>query len=133
MAIGRAMTQVAVSIKEVHCEMKELKLPSFDLADEASDIISHVSETVAFIKELIRLFKQESGDGCSISTVLLEKLLVLSQGIGVQVDEVGTCFIHREKFLQLRLLLEKISSVTCETEFELGNPKASSNDFVTHL
>lgn len=50
-----------------------------------------MSETVAFIKELIRLFKQESGDGCSISTVLLEKLLVLSQGIGVQVDEVGTC------------------------------------------
>ncbi|KAK6252719.1 hypothetical protein QUC31_014439 [Theobroma cacao] len=36
-AIGRAMTQVAVSVKDVLREMKELKPASPDLRDEASD------------------------------------------------------------------------------------------------
>ncbi|KAL2485041.1 hypothetical protein Adt_29797 [Abeliophyllum distichum] len=170
MAIGRAMTQVAVSINDVLREMKELKPASFDLADEASDKVdikaeqkpdddndsfngdlgndlspeemkianlttSVVSETLAFIKELIRsiasFLKQESVDGCAISTDSLEKLLVLSQGIGVQIDELGACLYPPQEISAIKAALEKISSITCETELELGNLKGSSNDFVT--
>ncbi|CAA3026103.1 cyclin-d1-binding 1 like [Olea europaea subsp. europaea] len=170
MAIGRAMTQVAVSIKDVLREMKELKPSSFDPADKASDKVdikaeerpdddndscnedlgndlspeemkiahlttSVVSETLAFIKELVRsitrLLKQESVDGCAISTDSLEKLLMFSQKIGVQVDELGACLYPPQEISAIKAALEKISSFTCETELELGNLKGFSNDFVT--
>lgn len=39
-AIGRAITQIAVSVKDVHREMKELKPSSSDPSDEISDKVS---------------------------------------------------------------------------------------------
>ncbi|KDP34999.1 hypothetical protein JCGZ_09287 [Jatropha curcas] len=45
-AIGRAMTQVAVSVKDVIREMKELKPASFNLRDKASDGTSPEAESM---------------------------------------------------------------------------------------
>ncbi|KAK6134228.1 hypothetical protein DH2020_032033 [Rehmannia glutinosa] len=98
-AIGRAMTQVAVSMKDVLREMKELKP-----AEEASGEVSTTeAEDKSFDDE--NSFDGDMGndlspeemkivqkfDESAISVDSLEKLLKLCQGIGVQVDELGAC------------------------------------------
>lgn len=163
-AIGRAMTQVAVSMKDVLREMKELRP-----ADEASDELSStkaedkshddndscdgdlgndlspeemkivqlttniVSETLVVITELIRsvtlLLKHESSANLALSVDSLGKLLKLSLGIGVQVDELGACLYPPQEISAIKVALGRISSFTSETETELGNLKGLTEDF----
>ncbi|CAN8235141.1 unnamed protein product [Cochlearia groenlandica] len=114
-AIGRAITQVAVSMKDVLREMKEVKpaCPEAsvdnnseddddddDLGDDLSPdemevakiVAEIVSETIMVIKELIRvitgMIKMENPKDNSGFVDSLEKLC---QGTGVQIDELGAC------------------------------------------
>ncbi|XP_073134554.1 uncharacterized protein [Henckelia pumila] len=161
-AIGRAMTRVAVSIKDVLREMKELKpadessIPESahtddksnndddsdeelgnDLSPEEMKIVqlttSIVSEALRVIKELIRsitgLLKKENSNGGAISVDSLEKLLKLSQAVGVQVDDLGACLYPPQEISAIKMALGKMSSITNETETELRNLEGSSEDF----
>lgn len=152
------MTQVAVSMKDVLREMNELKPAPSDVSTEAEDksiddddlcdgdlgndlspeemkivqlTTSTVSETLVVVKELIRsitaLLQQESSDTISVDS--LEKLLKLTQGIGVQVDELGACLYPPQELSAIKVALEKISSCTNETEMELKNLKCFTDDF----
>ncbi|XP_009615039.1 uncharacterized protein LOC107784470 isoform X1 [Nicotiana tabacum] len=168
-AIGRAMTQLAVSMKDVLREMNELKPASSEVADEFSvqdspegesksddsddsfggdlgnDLspeemkIAHlttdvVSETLVVIKELIRsitsLLKQESSVDNATFVASLERLLKLSQEIGLQVDELGASLYPPQEISALRAATKKISSTIDETQVELEKLKGCSEDFV---
>ncbi|KAL3830838.1 hypothetical protein ACJIZ3_019640 [Penstemon smallii] len=161
-AIGRAMTKVAVSMKDVLREIKEFKPASDEVSvqsedksndcddddsfdgDLSSDLspqemkivnltITIVSETLVVIKELVRsitgLLQKESSDSCSISVDSLEKLLKLSQGIGVQVDELGACLYPPQELSAIKVALEKITSFSNEMEIELRKLDGFSDDF----
>ncbi|KMZ62462.1 hypothetical protein ZOSMA_460G00050 [Zostera marina] len=113
LAVGRAMIQVAISMKDVLREMKELKLATSesddsnilveeddefgsDLSHEemknAQLVISVVSDSLSVIKELIRfvtvMIKQRNHDD-DVDT--LEGLLKHCQKIGSQIDDLGAC------------------------------------------
>lgn len=158
-AIGRAMTQIAVSMKDVLREMNELKQADEDVSTKSEDkpndddddecdgdlgndlspeemkivqlTTNIVSETLVVVKELIRsitaLLQQESSDAVSVDS--LEKLLKISQGIGVQVDELGACLYPPQEISAIKVALEKISSFSNETETELKNLKGFTEDF----
>ncbi|KAM7463489.1 hypothetical protein LguiA_031610 [Lonicera macranthoides] len=163
-AIGRSMTQVAVSMKDVLREMKELKPASSDLQNEASleaetenhdsddsstedlgnDLSAEemkisqlaivvVSNTLVMIKELIRsitgLLKQENGENGDFVNSL-ERLLLLCQGIGAQIDEVGACLYPPQEGPAMKAASEKIRSSVEEIQMEVENLKGSSEAFV---
>ncbi|XP_057961018.1 uncharacterized protein LOC131153023 [Malania oleifera] len=167
-AIGRAMTHVAVSIKDVLRELKELKPGSSDLTDEATDdasakaesspkdkdnssdgdlgndlspeemkiaqlAIEVVSETLGVQKELIRsitgLIKQEDPKEQSNFVNSLERLLKLSQEIGLQVDELGACLYPPQEVSAMKNALEKITGIIAEMQTEVANLKSSPEAF----
>ncbi|XP_042506208.1 uncharacterized protein LOC122082599 [Macadamia integrifolia] len=158
-AIGRAITQVAVSVKDVLREMKELKPGSADQADEmhdeaAADVenepdnhdnssdcdlgndlsldemkiaqlaIDVVSDTLIVLKELIRfissLLKQLNSNNSSHPIDSLERLLKISQGIGVQVDELGASLYPPQEVSALKTAAEKISVGINEMKVEVS-------------
>ncbi|XP_060214703.1 uncharacterized protein LOC132641664 isoform X1 [Lycium barbarum] len=163
-AIGRAMTQLAVSVKDVLREMNELKPAdessvqdtaegesksqdsddSFagdlgnDLSPEEMKIArlttDVVSATLVVIKELIRsitsLLKQESSADTATFVASLERLLKLSQEIGLQIDELGASLYPPQEISALKAAMEKISSTTDEIQEELEKLKGCSEDFV---
>lgn len=168
-AIGRAMTQVAVSMKDVLREMNELKPASSDVGDESSvqdsaegerksqdsddsfggdlgnDLSPEemeiarlttdvVSATLVVIKELIRsitsLLKQESSADTATFVASLERLLKLSQEIGLQIDELGASLYPPQEISALKAATEKISCATDEIQVELEKLKGCSEDFV---
>ncbi|XAR72295.1 hypothetical protein NMG60_11018885 [Bertholletia excelsa] len=149
-AVGRAMAQVAVSMKDVLREMKELKPASTDPTDEASEedlgndlspeemkiaelAIHIVSDTLVVLKELIRsitgLIKQEDQNKSDDFVNLLERLLKLSQEIGAQVDELGACLYPPQEFPAMKAVLEKIFNIIDEMQLEIDNLKGSSQAF----
>ncbi|PHT33292.1 hypothetical protein CQW23_25092 [Capsicum baccatum] len=167
-AIGRAMTQVAVSMKDVLREMNELKPASSDVGDESTaqdsaegesksqdsddsfagdlgDDLSPeemkiarlttdvVSATLLVIKELIRsitsLLKQESSADTATFVPSLERLLKLSQEIGLQVDELGASLYPPQEISALKAAIEKISRSTDEILVELEKLEGCSEDF----
>ncbi|KAL6571080.1 hypothetical protein OROGR_000630 [Orobanche gracilis] len=158
-AIGRAMTQTAVSVKDVLREMKEFKPaeePSSptktedkssdsscdgdlgnDLSPEemktAHSTILIISEMLVVIKELIRsitgLLKTANHDESALSVDSLEKLLKICQGIGVQVDELGACLYPPQEIFAIKTALEKISSFVNEMEIGLRNLKGFTDEF----
>ncbi|KAG9135946.1 hypothetical protein Leryth_024551 [Lithospermum erythrorhizon] len=166
-AIGRAMTQVAVSMKDVLREMNELKPASSDISDEASAEASQVKEnnpndsddslcedlgndlspeemkiaelttavvsgTLGVVKELIRsittLLKQEGVDAQTEFIDHMEKLLRSSQGLGIQIDELGACLYPPQEISSMKAALAKLSSILDETNVELENLKGSAED-----
>ncbi|PHT67258.1 hypothetical protein T459_26745 [Capsicum annuum] len=167
-AIGRAMTQVAVSMKDVLREMNELKPASSDVGDESTaqdsaegesksqdsddsfagdlgDDLSPeemkiarlatdvVSATLLVIKELIRsitsLLKQESSADTATFVPSLERLLKLSQEIGLQVDELGASLYPPQEISAFKAAIEKISCSTDEILVELEKLEGCSEDF----
>ncbi|XP_027367019.1 uncharacterized protein LOC113873192 [Abrus precatorius] len=137
-AIGRGMTQVAVSVKDVLREMRELKLASSDDPSEddlgndlspeemkvAQCAIVVVSDSLLVIKELIRsitgLLKQEKPNDNSTFVNSLEKLLQQCQEIGRQIDEIGFCLYPPQGLSSIKAALEKIQSTIDAVEVELG-------------
>ncbi|KAL7132391.1 hypothetical protein ABFS83_12G071000 [Erythranthe nasuta] len=167
-AIGKAISQVAVSMKDVLREMNELKPASneeeekepsenfstkpedkpcdedddlcdgdlgSDLSPEEMKIVELttdiVSRTLVFHKELIRcitlLLQRENSDDISVDS--LEKILKVSQRIGVQVDELGACLYPPQEISAIKVAIEKISSLSSEVETELRNLKGCTEDF----
>ncbi|KAL5553033.1 hypothetical protein UlMin_040434 [Ulmus minor] len=158
-AIGRAMTQVAVSIKDVLREMKELKPDSCmkdesELQDDGSNLseddlgndlspeemkvvqmaITVVSETLVMVKELIRsitgLLKLEKPNDTSDFVDSLEKLLKQCQGIGTQIDELGACLYPPQEVPVMQEALQKISSIMDDMQKELETLKGNSEAFL---
>ncbi|KAG7589736.1 hypothetical protein ISN44_As07g019770 [Arabidopsis suecica] len=140
-AIGRAMAQVAVSMKDVLREMKELKPASENLESEtqisdddddlgddlsreefevAKMVVDIVSETLVVIKELIRavtgMIKLQNPKDNSEFVDSLEKLLKLCQGMGVQIDELGACVYPPQEFGLMKQTVEKIWETISEIE-----------------
>ncbi|KAI9168682.1 hypothetical protein LWI28_000385 [Acer negundo] len=156
-AIGRAMTQVAFSVRDVLREMKELKPASCDPMSESSDdastkadseaqkddeismddlgndlspeemkiahsAIEIVSESLQVLKELIRTIsgavKLENPDDKGKFVDSLEKLLKLSKGIGLQIDELGACLYPPHEVSAIKEVSEKLSSIIAELQKE---------------
>ncbi|XP_022150564.1 uncharacterized protein LOC111018673 isoform X2 [Momordica charantia] len=134
-AVGRAITQVAVSVKDVLREMKELKQGSSDL-DEAPEESSSKAEGDSqddVVKELIRsitsLLKLENINKDS-NLESLENLLKLCQGIGVQVDELGACLYPPQEVPAIKAASEKISSLLDNMQAELASLNGNSEGFL---
>ncbi|KAL5553034.1 hypothetical protein UlMin_040435 [Ulmus minor] len=159
MAIGRAMAQIAVSIKYVLCEMKELKPDSPDSTAEIPDqtcmkdeseshddgsnlseddlgndlspeemkvvqlTITVGSKTHVMVNELIRsiigLLKLDKPNDTTDIEDSLEKLLKQCQGIGTQIDELGTCLYPPQEVPVMQEALEKIYSIVDDMQKEL--------------
>ncbi|XAR67913.1 hypothetical protein NMG60_11002853 [Bertholletia excelsa] len=148
------MAQVAVSMKDVLREMKELKPASTGPTDEASEeaseedlgndpspeemkiaeLATHIaSDTLVVLKEPIRsitgLIKQEDQTKSDDFVNFFERLLKLCQGIGAQVDEVGACLYPPQEFPAMKAVLEKIFNIIDEMQLEIDNLEGSSQAF----
>lgn len=154
-AIGRAITQVAVSMKDVLREMKELK-PETGPTDEAAEIeecssdcdlgndlspeemkiaqlaTGVVSETLEVIKGLLRAItglKKDNQENNSSIVDSLEILLKVCQGIGVQIDELGACLYPPQEIPVMKGAVEKILSGVDEMHVEVEKFEGSSDAF----
>ncbi|XP_058769364.1 uncharacterized protein LOC131643227 [Vicia villosa] len=159
-AIGRGMTKVAVSVKDVLREMKELKPSSSDdpadteseqhddhssegelgndLSPEEMKIAERaivvVSDTLSVLKELIRsitgLIKMEKPNDNSGFVDSLEKLLQLCQELSQQIDEVGACLYPPHEIPAIEAAMEKIHSIIDGMEVEIGGLQGASDAFL---
>lgn len=157
-AIGRAMTKVAVSVKDVLREMKELKPASAcsspehdvcvnsdedddDLGDDLSPeelevaalVADVVSETLVVVKELIRaiasMVKLENPEDKGGFVDSFEKLLKLCQGTGEQIDELGACVYPPQELSLMKQILERIKGDISEVEVDVkGFMNSSSSE-----
>lgn len=156
-AIGRAMTRVAFSVKDVLREMKELKLAtpesndsntlseeddefgsnlSHEEMNNAQLVISVVSDTLTVIKELIRFItvmlkrsKPEANNENQIDS--LEGLLKHCQGIGNQIDELGACvYPPQEPSLMKKTAVKLIEELEGMESLIVNGIGDSSKDFV---
>ncbi|EYU26076.1 hypothetical protein MIMGU_mgv1a014472mg [Erythranthe guttata] len=106
-----------------------------DLSPEEMKIVELttdiVSRTLVVHKDLIRcitlLLQRENSDDISVDS--LEKILKVSQRIGVQVDELGACLYPPQEISAIKVAIEKISSLISEVEAELRNLKGCTEDF----
>ncbi|CAA0817200.1 Unknown protein [Striga hermonthica] len=156
-AIGRAMTQIGATMKDVLREMNELrpapddpttKAPEEEDEDEDEDLgndlspdemktaqltITAVSEILGVIKELIRsitrLVRGEDREGSASFVDSLEKLLVACKGVGVQVDELGACLYPPQEVSAIKEALGKILGFCDEIEMELRRIEGYTEDF----
>ncbi|CAH8355372.1 unnamed protein product [Eruca vesicaria subsp. sativa] len=153
-AIGRAITQVAVSMKDVLREMKEVKPASpegeascddddddddlgNDLSPEEMEVAQMVAEivsdTIMVIKELIRvitgMIKLEDPKDNSGFVDSLEKLLKLCKGTGDQIDEIGACVYPPQEIVKMKQALKIIQGNLNEVEAEVEGLKNSSEAF----
>ncbi|KAI5401316.1 uncharacterized protein LOC127098010 [Lathyrus oleraceus] len=154
-AIGRGMTKVAVSVKDVLREMKELKPGSSDDPADTDDNSSEgelgndlsleemkiaeraivvVSDTVSVLKELIRsitgLIKMEKPNDNSGFVDSLEKLLQLCQELSQQIDEIGACLYPPQEISSIEAAMEKIHSIIDGMQVEIGQLQGSSDTFL---
>lgn len=151
-AIGRAITQVAVSMKDVLREMKEVKPASpedeasadddddddlgNDLSPEEMEVAQMVAElvsdTITVIKELIRVITgmiklENPKDNGFVDS--LEKLLKLCKGTGDQIDEIGACVYPPQEIVKMKQALKVIQGNLGEVEAEVEGLKNSSEAF----
>ncbi|CAH2033668.1 unnamed protein product, partial [Thlaspi arvense] len=156
-AIGRGITQVAVSMKDVLREMKEVKpaCPSpeceadeddnshddddlgSDLSPEEMEVAQMVAEIVSemimVIKELIRvitgMIKLENPKDNGGFVDSLEKLLKLCEGNGVQIDELGACVYPPQEMNKMQQAVKIIQRNLDEAEAEVERLRSSSDAF----
>ncbi|CAN7043010.1 unnamed protein product [Brassica oleracea var. botrytis] len=155
-AIGRAITQVAVSMKDVLREMKEVKPAppedeasgdnnnsdddddlGNDLSPEEMEIAQMVaeivSETIMVTKELIRvitgMIKLENPKDNSGFVDSLEKMLKLCKGTGDQIDEIGACVYPPQEIVKMKQALKIIQGNLDEVESEVEGLKSASEAF----
>lgn len=145
-AIGNAISQVAVIIKDVLNEMKKVK-PACPLSEcEASgddfspkqievakmvaDIASEAMMVIIVIRVITRTMEEKHPKENSGFVDSLEKLLKLCQRTGVLIEELGTCVYHPplkiDKMIQTVKVLEgNLDEVKAQVE----HMKRSSNAF----
>ncbi|XP_076908799.1 uncharacterized protein LOC143565824 [Bidens hawaiensis] len=159
-AIGRSITQVAVSINDVLREMKELKPASSgeaakpnneahesdnssegdlgsDLSPEDMKITEHaievVSGTLKTIKETIRSITgllKNPQTDSSQTVNSLEKLLDIWRNMGLQVDEIGACLYPPQEIGVIRSASEKMVSFVGELKEQMEIINGCSVGFV---
>ncbi|KAF7827727.1 Cyclin-D1-binding protein 1 like [Senna tora] len=149
-AIGRGMTQVAVSTKDVLRELKELKPVSSDNLADSDDELGNdlspeemkiaqtatvvVSDTLSVIKELIRsitgFLKLEKPKDNGDFVDSLEKLLKMCQELGLQIDEIGACLYPPQEVPVINSSMETIHKIIDDVQREIEGLKGSSETFV---
>jgi hypothetical protein len=158
-AIGRAITQVAVSMKDVLREMKELKPQDSeasidaqsengecddslagdlgnDLSPEEMKIAElatvMISDTLLVIKELIRVISGllKRENGDGDFVNPLERLLKICQEMGVQIDEVGACIYPPQEGPAMMTAINKIRTRVDEIQNEVKNLEGSNEGYV---
>ncbi|KAF5188330.1 cyclin-D1-binding protein [Thalictrum thalictroides] len=167
-AIGRAITQVAVSVRDVLRELKELKPAFIDPEEETPEAVdaetshqsheddsssagdlgndlspeemiiaqlatSFVSDTLVVIKELLRfitsLLKHPDHNDSRHSINSLERLLELSKGIGVEVDNLGACLYPPQELPAIKVASENICTAVKEMKTLVQSLQDSSARF----
>ncbi|KAI9088625.1 hypothetical protein K1719_029739 [Acacia pycnantha] len=149
-AIGRGMTQVAVSMKDVLRELKELRPESTDeVSDSDGELgndLSHeemkvsqaaivvVSDIISVVKELIRcisgLLKLEKPGDKGNFVDSLEKLLKLCQELSLQIDEIGACLYPPQEVPTIEAAIVKIQTVIDDIQGILGGITGASDTFI---
>lgn len=151
------MTQIAVSMKDVLRELKELKpLSSDDPTSEITDdnssdgelgndlspeemkiaqtAIVVVSDTLSVIKELMRsitgLLKLEKPKDNQEFVDSLEKLLKLCKELGLQIDEIGACLYPPQEVPVIEAAMEKMHSIINDMLGEVEGLKGGSDAFL---
>ncbi|XP_047330355.1 uncharacterized protein LOC124933947 isoform X2 [Impatiens glandulifera] len=145
-AIGRAIAQVGVSMKDVLREMQEMRLEvpgsepidDDDEDDEDGDLcnvlspeemkiaesaMEVVSETIVMIKELIRsitgLVKRESSSNTEGFVECLEKLMKACKETGRQIDELGACLYPPHEVSEMDEFLYKMDDCINDLEAQI--------------
>ncbi|AEE30317.1 Grap2/cyclin-D-interacting protein [Arabidopsis thaliana] len=145
-AIGSAISQVSVIMKDVLNEMKKVKpaCPSsegeasgddfspeqIEVAKMVADIVYEAMTVIIVIRVITRMMEKENSNENSVFVESLEKLLKLCQRSGVVIEELGTCVYHPplkiDKITQTVKILEgNLDEVEAQVEYM----KRSSNAF----
>jgi len=145
-AIGSAISQVSVIMKDVLNEMKKVKpaCPSsegeasgddfspeqIEVAKMVADIVYEAMTVIIVIRVITRMMEKENPNENSVFVESLEKLLKLCQRSGVVIEELGTCVYHPplkiDKITQTVKILEgNLDEVEAQVEYM----KRSSNAF----
>lgn len=145
-AIGSAISQVAVIMKDVLNEMKKVKpaCPSreseasgddfcpeqIEVAKMVADIVSEAIMLIIVIRVITRTMEVEHPEENSGFVDSLEKLLKLCQRTGVQIEELGTCVYHPPLEIEKMIQTVKILGGNLdEVEAEVEHMNRSSNAF----
>ena len=132
-AIGRAMTQVAVSVKDVLREMKELKPDSSAVPDNTAvgESCAEATEDEPHDDNLSEgLLKLEKPNDSGSFVDSLEKLLKQCQELGRQIDDIGACLYPPQEISAIKAATNEISCIIEVLQAELGGLKGSSDAFV---
>ncbi|KAK4263872.1 hypothetical protein QN277_029229 [Acacia crassicarpa] len=149
-AIGRGITQVAVSMKDVLRELKELRPESTNVVSDSDGELGNdlspeemkvaqasivvVSDIISVVKELIRcisgLLKLEKPGDSGNFVDSLEKLLKLSQELSLQIDEIGACLYPPQEVPTIEAVMVKIQSFIDDIQGILGGIRGSSDTFL---
>ncbi|XP_054823119.1 uncharacterized protein LOC129321398 isoform X2 [Prosopis cineraria] len=149
-AIGRGVTQIAVSMKDVLRELNELRPDSSDevsdndgelgndLSPEEMKIAQAatvvVSDALSVVKELIRcisgMLKLEKPGDSGDFVDSLEKLLKLCQELGLQIDEIGACLYPPQEVPAIEAAMVKIQSIIDDMQGVLGGLRGASATFL---
>ncbi|TYI84218.1 hypothetical protein E1A91_D05G348800v1 [Gossypium mustelinum] len=137
-AIGRAMTQVAVSMKDVLREINELKPASSNPGDETSDNTPSKAESKPEDDDISDddlgsdLSPEEMKVAQLAHGVVSETLLVIKELIRTitEIDEIGACLYPPQEIDAIKLALEKMSSRINEIQQEVESFRTSSEPFL---
>nr|KJB61139.1 hypothetical protein B456_009G342800 [Gossypium raimondii] len=137
-AIGRAMTQVAVSMKDVLREINELKPASSNPGDETSDNTPSKAESKPEDDDISDddlgsdLSPEEMKVAQLAHGVVSETLVVIKELIRTitEIDEIGACLYPPQEIDAIKLALEKMSSRINEIQQEVESFPTSSEPFL---
>ncbi|CAA6665441.1 unnamed protein product [Spirodela intermedia] len=140
-AIGRALTQVAVSVKDVLRELKGLRPAAPDpvgdddeLSPEEMEVarlaIGVVSDALVAAKEAVR-FVAAAGEGRRVE--LLEGLLRSFQAAGAQVDELGACVFPPQEIPQMAAAAAELLRLAGEAQEEVRDAASDDDGLVGSL
>ncbi|XP_064950169.1 uncharacterized protein LOC135599736 isoform X2 [Musa acuminata AAA Group] len=128
-AVGRAITQVAVSVKDVLREMGELKCAaSNDLGDGVSNKAAEsTSDEEGDLTEAdIGLLKSSSLKiNSKESTDSLEKLLSYCREMGQEVNELGACVYPPQEISQMKSSANKMHRLVDKMHVEVESLEGS--------
>ncbi|XP_010477578.1 PREDICTED: uncharacterized protein LOC104756655 [Camelina sativa] len=145
-AIGNAISQVAVIMKDVLNKMKDVKRPSreceasscdvfspeqIEFAKLVADVVSEAIMVVIVIRVMTKTIGMENPKEDSEFVDSLEKVLKLCQRSGVEIEKLGTCVCHHPP-LEIDKMVETVKILggnLDEVEAEVEHKKWSSNAF----
>ncbi|XP_010498789.1 PREDICTED: uncharacterized protein LOC104776419 isoform X2 [Camelina sativa] len=147
-AIGNAISQVAVIMKDVLNKMKDVKRPAcpsseceassgdvfspeqIEFAKLVADIVSEAIMVVIVIRVMTKKIGMENPKEDSEFVDSLEKVLKLCQRSGAEIEKLGTCVYHSPLEIDKMVQTVKILGANLdEVEAEVEHKKWSSNAF----